>query len=704
MHAIAKSAISVDKVTGGSIKYNGLAEAGAKEAEQTARYGISYFTLQGICFLLLALVFTMNALLARSDAAYLFTDATYQAVGSALDDVSDSASMFAYIEGTFIPKLYPESTDPNAAPGTALAGVKIGVPRVRSLRLGSDTCEIASKMEDTLYRCVTMQSLRSDNDESLEGFEMAPAPADLGYEYVTDAPVLYGWQGKIYYPGSGFVVELGNTAQNATDALTFMKDNSFIDWGTRAVFIEFSIYNPNADLMNAGVIFFEYSPAGAVMPSYKFIVTPYYRYQRAFEGTSLPADFTVFLFELMVYIMAIIIGIFECIEISETYKWGLFAYWRESTFHVIGHVSLALVFSKFVVSAILMADAADAADMTAETSAFVDTHNYSLLFVRQKFIDAALAFMLVLNTLKFLRWHKRFKVFIDTTSRSGTEILLLAIVLMVILMGYGIAFHMFFGMNLRSYYDFTNTMMTLFSTTLGSFNFGELRIHNRIMGPVLFGTFIVIVVFIVLSMLYAIVCLEYADAKEGKVNLSNQKRLMAALRDHERSKAVARDMLKIQTTFEILWTNFKGMFCSSKGAAMASLKDADVDAEVSRRVRTLERKKSLSVMDKLRVIKTKMGEQEDDAEENRLKAIAAAQAKVLEAEASRVHGALAKEGEEEPLSKDTKQLLIQELVRMEDRQKGFTRAMEQISKKCRESTILMMEEVIEEEKILAGGS
>ena len=75
-------------------------------------------------------------------------------------------------------------------------------------------------------------------------------------------------------------------------------------------------------------------------------------------------------------------------------------------------------------------------------------------------------------------------------------------------MSYGLSFHIAFGHVSRSYMDFAEALFTMFKSTMGQFTIREIETVNssgRYLGPFLFLSFIMVNLFVVLSMLYAMV-------------------------------------------------------------------------------------------------------------------------------------------------------------------------------------------------------
>lgn len=50
------------------------------------------------------------------------------------------------------------------------------------------------------------------------------------------------------YPGSGYYQDLATTRARTSDMIQELKENRWIDRGTRVVYLDFTIYNPNVNL------------------------------------------------------------------------------------------------------------------------------------------------------------------------------------------------------------------------------------------------------------------------------------------------------------------------------------------------------------------------------------------------------------------------------------------------------------------------
>ena len=72
------------------------------------------------------------------------------------------------------------------------------------------------------------------------------------------------------YDGSGYLYELRGQLSFIQGNLSLLKQMEWIDRQTRAVFIEFSVYNPNINLVMVSTILVEFLPGGSIFTSVRF--------------------------------------------------------------------------------------------------------------------------------------------------------------------------------------------------------------------------------------------------------------------------------------------------------------------------------------------------------------------------------------------------------------------------------------------------
>lgn len=80
------------------------------------------------------------------------------------------------------------------------------------------------------------------------------------------------------YGGGGFIQNLATTHVKSLEIIKELKDNLWLDRGTRAVFIDFSVYNANINLFCVIRLLVEFPATGGAIPSWNFRTVKLIRY------------------------------------------------------------------------------------------------------------------------------------------------------------------------------------------------------------------------------------------------------------------------------------------------------------------------------------------------------------------------------------------------------------------------------------------
>ena len=80
------------------------------------------------------------------------------------------------------------------------------------------------------------------------------------------------------YRGGGYKADLGSTKAGAYSMLDDLRSNNWVDKYTRAVFIEFTVYNGHSNLYCVMNLLLEFTAAGGVLPFIQLLSTRIDRY------------------------------------------------------------------------------------------------------------------------------------------------------------------------------------------------------------------------------------------------------------------------------------------------------------------------------------------------------------------------------------------------------------------------------------------
>ena len=189
----------------------------------------------------------------------------------------------------------------------------------------SVTCHICMEMQDPIHRCTNSYSQETVDKESYEPFwqtiyntsrtaEIYTESLSSAFHYKSES-TLNGsayWGYLQWYEGGGYVANLGETPKDTQNILSDLEQTKWIDQFTRAVFVEFNVWNGNTNLFNLAKIVFEMPPHGGVFVWSTTESVQLYRYVGAKGLVSLLAEVS-----LVIFIFALIIR-----EVIRLYRKG----------------------------------------------------------------------------------------------------------------------------------------------------------------------------------------------------------------------------------------------------------------------------------------------------------------------------------------------------------------------------------------------
>ena len=141
---------------------------------------------------------------------------------------------------------------------------------------------------------------------------------------------------------------------------------------------------------------------------------------------------------------------------------------------------------------------------------FTVAHAHGLLFG-----DVALCLCVRVSSNAFLTWVKVFKylefipklkILLGTLGNAAGKVSGFSFITAVVLFGSSQAFTLAFGTSLEAYRNLTQSFFSLTRVLFGDFDFEALRMESPFMGPLMFFSFSMLGVFILLNM-YARLCL-----------------------------------------------------------------------------------------------------------------------------------------------------------------------------------------------------
>ncbi|NXV76576.1 PK1L2 protein, partial [Atlantisia rogersi] len=386
----------------------------------------------------------------------------------------------------------------------------VGSARIRQVRVKGGTCPISPKLQHVIQECHAPYSLQTE-DTSDYGEHWNTSVFDNSSDL--NSAWLYQSQSKLrghpvwgklaIYRGGGYVIHLGTDPKNASRILQYLFNNVWLDTFTRAVFVEFTVYNANVNLFCIVSLMFETNALGAFFTSAELQSVRLYPYTNSLHIFVIAAEVIYFLF--IVYYMIVQGKLIKTLRGRYFHsKWNLL------------EIAIILiswsVLSVFVKRTILG---------TRDISYYQEHKEDCVSFNETARADAVLgyliAFLVLLSTVKLwhlLRLNPKLNMITSTLRRAWGDISGFITVIAIMFLAYSIATNLIFGWKLYSYKTLFDSAETMVSLQLGIFNYEEVLDYNPILGSFLIGSCIIFMTFVVLNLFISVILVAFSEEQK----------------------------------------------------------------------------------------------------------------------------------------------------------------------------------------------
>ncbi|KPM02768.1 polycystin-2-like protein, partial [Sarcoptes scabiei] len=395
----------------------------------------------------------------------------------------------------------------------------LGAPRMRQIRVRNDSCEIHTDFQRAIFSCYNHYSKIYEDRDNIHEKRMP----EFVWEEIRSFAKNDVWGQLSTYSGEGgYIVKLSLNKTIAIQTIEKLKENLWIDRGTRAVFIDFTTYNPNINLYVVTKLIAEFPATGGMFTSWQF------RTLNLLENSSqaqigLYICFIMFLFFIIYYLIE---------EFFEIKALGFIPYLQSSGWNYLDLfiilISIALVFflicRQYIITKIF--DEAYSAELTDHgyemnvgnqtVSLEIDTYQFDTLgFWSAQFsnILAVLSFVAWIKIFKYISFNKTMSQLSSTLSRCAKDIAGFGLMFFIVFFAFAQLGYLLFGTQVKDYSSFGTAVFTLLRLILGDFDFQSIENANRVLGPIFFLSYIFFVFFVLMNMFLAIINDTYAEVK-----------------------------------------------------------------------------------------------------------------------------------------------------------------------------------------------
>lgn len=394
----------------------------------------------------------------------------------------------------------------------------IGSLRIRQLRVRNDSC--VSMLEkhgvkfsdpfphgsskDFVNQCAGDFSESTLSTESFgvgKRFEYEPCESN------GKTAVFYGYVNQ--YPCGGHVVTIpfSHSYMDAFAQLGQLKKDYFMDELTRAIFVEFYIYNGNLNYFVQIKNVIEMTPGGSTVPSWQFYIFKLEVLRTVGDYVSFGLCLLVPIF-LLFYIYEWIHGAYLAfLDLKFQHKpwFQLFPFhYFLDLWNIIDFVKYCLFLSTFVCRLLWWNHPSRVTFLISEEK-YPSLDEVATIWVVDTYICGILAGIVIIRSFKYFELSEDNNLLIRTIYLGFWKLMGTGFVLFYVLASFGWAFYMIYGFQIQSFKDYGLTLVTMFRGLLGDIDYEELKWADRKWAPVIQSLFMITSVFVVLNMFLAVI-------------------------------------------------------------------------------------------------------------------------------------------------------------------------------------------------------
>ncbi|XP_033100141.1 polycystic kidney disease and receptor for egg jelly-related protein-like [Anneissia japonica] len=437
-------------------------------------------------------------------------------------------SFWEYLDEVLVPSLYSREGY-NGTPNQLYeierlvadrSSSLLSTARLQQVRVQKDYCQTSSTVESLNITCKPPYSFGSEEERDfMEGWILLNKTVQSDFDY-KDAWKFKGWYELenllmwgmySYYGGGGYVANLGKTESTAQQTAKYLRQSTWVDQYTRAVFLEFAVYNPPTNLFGVSYMLVEFPPTGGAVTFYYFQVVLLDQYLGALG--------------LFVIICEVVFSLFILLFLSKevsAIRRERKKYFKkpsnliELSVLILSILALISYINRYIFGVRLKASREE------DISQFI---NFQIFASWEQMYYYILGFILFISTAKFLkllRFNRRMLMLSNTIGSCWLELIMFLMVFMIVFAAYASCGYLLFSTTLNDYSSFITTLESLFATLLGKFDFLAMQEENRVLGAVFFFSFMMTIVFVLMNLFLTIINEAFSRTREDNERLNNE--------------------------------------------------------------------------------------------------------------------------------------------------------------------------------------
>ncbi|XP_035672972.1 polycystic kidney disease and receptor for egg jelly-related protein-like [Branchiostoma floridae] len=454
-------------------------------------------------FLILTIAHTM-----REPNAFHLGNTVHETFLGDVEEIQDRYDVYLWLEEEIFMNLYDFSS-PFTADGQS---VVVGSVRMRQVRVSTEACTaqkngVVGTRLLSLYFDFCSEDYTRDNavtEHFLTSWVSPPKTAN--FTPSASSPWVYQHTDSVWsfsgYGTGGYVADFNVKTAQAYFKLYDLEDQKWIDRQTRAVVVDFTIYNANVDLFCLVSVLIETPDTGNARASSTVRMIRLYQYRHAI-------DMVVLIFQVA-YTLVIIYDIYAAVRRIIAQRGAFF----RNVWNLIDILIILLSLTAFAAFGARMI-------LTNQTLASFRKNKASFLNLVPAIVAdealvavvAIIAFVGCMRCCRLLRGNNSLYLIEATLTRSMAPLLSHGLIIVIMMIGYAVFGHLAFGRLVQSYSSFPRALVTVLNFAIGAYEIDD-YIASPVLGSIFFISFIFSMGFILLNFFAAIMMDIFTVEKE----------------------------------------------------------------------------------------------------------------------------------------------------------------------------------------------
>ncbi|XP_063448038.1 polycystin-1-like protein 2 [Mytilus trossulus] len=310
-----------------------------------------------------------------------------------------------------------------------------------------------------------------------------------------------GQHGK--YGPDGYYIDLGPKQSLVTKYLNLLQESSWIDYRTRALFLDVVTYNANTRLFSHIKIVFELPTTGSITLTTEVWSANLYPYVYAID----------YLVLLLQFIFIIVMLVRFVLFIVNFYRWRTRALLRISTYLRLMELTFGIV---AIVCCILRIDATISAIALLKKSIgrYVSFELVRLYDAAYNGCLAAVLFIITLDLLKPLEFNYHFFMLVSSLKIARTAIFAFIFIIALELIAFAALLYLTIGRQHELFRSMPESINTLVTVLLAMMTY-ESEEFDDILVKIYFGIYTMSVTITLVNVFFVLLTISFNDVKEG---------------------------------------------------------------------------------------------------------------------------------------------------------------------------------------------